>query len=52
MKVQSKLNPEISILNPKRKYSKHADVQATWKAFGWKPTTASERKKRVNFKDL
>jgi hypothetical protein len=46
------LKPEISILNPKRKFVPGADVQRTWKAFGWKPTSPAERRKRANFKTL
>lgn len=40
------LVPEVSILNPKRKFLKDADVQRTWKVFGWKPTTTADRRKR------
>jgi len=46
------LIPKVSILNPNRKYSKWADVQKTWKAFGWKPMTPAERKKKAKFKNI
>lgn len=46
------LVPAVSILNPERKYHTHADVQRTWRAFGWKPTTAAERKRKANFKNI
>lgn len=46
------LIPAVSILNPTRKWRTHADVQRTWREFGWKPTTASERKRKANFKNI
>jgi len=49
MKIMS---PQMSILNPNRKYVSHADVQRTWKSFGWKPTTPAERKKKAKFKNI
>lgn len=37
---------------PTKKITRVTDVQSTWRAHGWKPTTPSERKKKANFKDL
>ena len=30
--------PTIPTSHPQFRWTKHADVQATWKRFGWQPT--------------
>ena len=43
--AKGKVYPVRTLLEGKP-YTRHTDVQETWKAFGWKPTKHQQRNKR------
>lgn len=41
VRKQTRVEPTTHVTNPDFKYQRGADVQATWRRFGWTPPSAT-----------